>query len=142
MADVLVLDRKWDKLGRLCLGIGTGDKGPQKQRAKGTSIFVVIQYKDTPKSKRGDICHTRVVYEVQSEKDDPNKTCVTVEGGDILYPGEVTTPTGLLEIIILVITSFLSQPGAQFMCFNINNFHLDTPLEDSEYVRVKLNDIP
>ena len=63
-------------------------------------------------------------------------------GGYIFYPGEVATPTGSLELIKLMINSVLSQPGACFACFNIKNFYIDTSLEDQEYVRIKLTDIP
>ena len=41
-----------------------------------------------------------------------------------------------------MINSVLLQPGACFACFNIKNFYIDTSLEDQEYVRIKLTDIP
>ena len=37
--------------------------------------------------KRRDICHTRVVCDVRPGKDDPNRTRITVSGGDIYYQG-------------------------------------------------------
>ena len=41
-----------------------------------------------------------------------------------------------------MINSVLSRQNAQFAAFNIKNFYLDTPMENSEYFRVKLEDIP
>ena len=77
--------------------------------------------------KRGDICHTRVVCEVRPGKDDPNRTCITVNGGDIYYAEDVATPTGSLELVKLMINSVISRPGAKFSCFDVKNFYLDTP---------------
>jgi hypothetical protein len=83
----------------------------KKQRVKGTNTFKVIRYTNNPLDKRGDICQSRVVCEVQSEKDDPNRTRITVAGEKIFYPGEVATPTGSLELIKLMSNSVLSRPG-------------------------------
>ena len=58
------------------------------------------------------------------------------------YNGDVTTPTGSLKLVKLMINSVLSHSGAKFSCFDIKNFYLDTPLAKPEYVRVKLTDIP
>ena len=42
----------------------------------------------------------------------------------------------------MMINSVLSRPNAQFSDFDIKNFYLETPMENPEYVRVKLEDIP
>ena len=41
-----------------------------------------------------------------------------------------------------MINSVLYPQNAQFDAFDIKNFYLDTPMENPEYVRVKLEDIP
>ena len=41
-----------NELGRLFQGIGTCDKGLNKQRVEGTEIFRVIQYEDVPANRR------------------------------------------------------------------------------------------
>ena len=92
--------------------------------------------------KRVDIFQTRVVWEVRPGKDDTNRTRITVNGGDIYYAGDVATPTGSLELVKLIINSVISRPGAKFACFDVKNFYLDTPLEEPEYVWIKLTDIP
>ena len=79
---------------------------------------------------------------VRPSKDDPNRTRITVNGGDIYYAGDVATPTGSLELVKLIINSVLSRPGAKFACFYVKNVYLDTPLEEPEYVRIKLTEIP
>ena len=104
----------WDtsysnELGRLCQGIGRGTVGPNKQIIKGTGTFKVIRFNDVPFEKRKNICHTRVVYEYRPEKDDPNRTRITIAGGHILVPFDVSTPTGSLELVKLMINSVLSR---------------------------------
>ena len=79
---------------------------------------------------------------MQPEKDDPTRILIIVAVGTIFYLGEVSTPTGSLKRIKLMINSALLQPGARFAWFDIKNFDLDTPLEDAEYVCIKLTDIP
>ena len=84
----------------------------------------------------------RVVCEVRPGKDDPIQTRITVNGNDIYYAGDVATPNGSLELFKLIINSVLSRPGAKFACFDVKNFYLDTPLEESEYVWINTTDIP
>ena len=87
-----------NELGRLCQGIGHGIVGPNLQRVKGTNTFRIIRYENIPEKKRTDICHTRIVCEVRPDKDDPNRTSITVNGGDIYYDGDVATPTVPLNL--------------------------------------------
>ena len=110
-----------NELGRLCQGVGHGTAGPQQQQVKGTNKFHITRYEDISVHKRGDICHTRVVCEIRPGKDDPNRTRITVNGGDIYYSGYVATPTGSLELLKLIINSVLSRPGAKFACFDVKN---------------------
>jgi hypothetical protein len=41
-----------------------------------------------------------------------------------------------------MLTSVISRKGAWFACIDIKNFYLDTPMEDPEYVHIKITDIP
>ena len=93
--------------GRLYQGIGKGDQGPKKQQVKGTLTITFIRCKDIPLNKRGGVYHSCVVCKVRPKKDDPNRTRITVAGGDILYPGDVAIPTGSLELIKMMISSIL-----------------------------------
>ena len=47
-----------------------------------------------------------------------------------------------MEIVKLVINSVLSLKDAKFVTFDISNFYLQTPLDHTEYVRIKFLDIP
>jgi hypothetical protein len=136
----------WDtsyanKLGRLCQGIGSGS-APTGQQAADTNTFYIIDYKDIPSHKCKEICHTMVVCEVCPEKDDPDRTRITIGGNRICYPGNVGTNTASLELVKLLLNSVLFRKGAWFSTIVLKNFYLDTPMPDPEYVRIKLFDIP
>ena len=89
-----------------------------------------------------EVCHTKVVCEVLTQKEDPDRTRITIGGNHNIYPGDVGTPTASLELVKLIPNSVLSRPGAKFACFDVKKFYLATPMEKSEYVRIKIKDIP
>ena len=63
-------------------------------------------------------------------------------GGHIKYPADLGIPTGSLYLVKMIINSVLSRHNARFLCFDAANFHLQTPLVNPEYVRIKLSAIP
>jgi hypothetical protein len=79
---------------------------------------------------------------VRPEKDDPDRTRITIGGSCICYPGDVGTNTVSLELFKLLLNSVLSCKGARFSTIDLKNFYLDTPMPDPEYVRIKITDIP
>ncbi len=83
-----------------------------------------------------------VVCEVRPEKDDPDRTRITIGGSRICYPGDVGTNTASLELFKLLLNSVLSRKGTRFSTIDLKNFYLDTPMPDPEYVRIKITDIP
>ena len=62
--------------------------------------------------------------EVRPGKYDPNRTRITMNGGDIYYDGDVATPTVSLELVKLMVNSVLSRPGAKFACFDVKKITL------------------
>ena len=118
------LQETWDtsytnELGRLCQGIGKGTAGPSQQRVKGTSTFRVICYDDISRDKLSYICHTRVVCEYHPDKNGPNRTRITLAGGHICVPYDMSTPTGYLELVKMMINSVLSRRNAKFAAFDV-----------------------
>ena len=83
-----------------------------------------------------------VVCKVKPHKEDPNCTRITVAGSQIFYPGNVGTPTGLLDLIKLIISSVLSLRNARLFPLILKNVYLQTRMERSKYVRIKFSDIP
>ena len=82
-----------------------------------------------------------VVCEFKPYKEDPNRTRITVAGSQISYPGYVGTPTGSLDLVKLIINSVLSRRNARFVSFDLKNFCLQTPMNISDYVCIKLSEI-
>ena len=137
----------WDtsyanELGRLCQGIGKLEADPTKKRVAGTDTFRPIPYDQIPHDRWMDVTYTRVVCEIRPQKEDPNRTRITIGGNRICYPGDTGTKTGSLELVKTLLNSVISRPGARFACFDIKNFYLGTPLDRPEYVRIQLAVIP
>ena len=131
-----------NELVRLCQCVGIVTSGAKKQHVKATGTFRVIKFENIPHKIRKEICHTTVVCEVRPNKDGPNFTPITVAGNSASYPGYVETPIGSLELLKLIINITFYRTGARFACFDIINFYLDTPMDCSEYARIKLSVIP
>ena len=51
-------------------------------------------------------------------------------------------PTVDLLTIKLLINSVISTPNVKFMTIDIKDFYLDTPMAQSEYMRLKLSNLP
>ena len=83
-----------------------------------------------------------VVCKVKPHKEDQNRTHTTVVGSQISYPRDVGTPTGSLDLVKLIINSVLSRRNARFVYFDLKYSYLQTPMDRSEYVRIKFLDIP
>ena len=56
-----------------------------------------------------------VLCEVKPQKEDTNRTCITVAGSEICYPGDVGMPTSYLDLVKLIINSVLSRRNAVFV---------------------------
>ena len=65
-----------------------------------------------------------------------------ISDSNILYLEDMGTPNVSLELIKLIINILLLLRNAKFLCFDIKNFFLGTPLDRFEYVRIKFNNIP
>jgi hypothetical protein len=130
-----------NKLGRLCQGIGTGSN--KSKPVKGANTLFPIPYDKIPSNRHREITYSKVVYKVGPEKgDDANLTHITIGKNNIVYTGDVGTPTSSIELVKLLVNSVLSQRNARFATVDLKNFYLNTPLDWSEFVCIKLVDIP
>ena len=92
----------WDssysnKLGRLCQGVS---KGPTStgQLVKGTDTFCVIHFSDIPCDRLKVITVTKVVCDFFFEKENSNRTRITIMGNQVVYAGDAGTKTASLDI--------------------------------------------
>ncbi len=130
-----------NKLGRLCQGIGIGPH--DGKCVKGTITLFPIQHDKIAVDCRKEITYSKVVCKVRPKKGDAaNQTHITIGGNNIAYPGDVGTPTGSLELVKLLINSVFSQCDACFATFDLKDFYLNTPLDQPEYICIKITDIP
>ena len=111
-------------------------------RVEGTNTFHLIKFEDTPQDRRKEIVHSMVVCKVKHHKEDHNWTHITVTGSQIFYPGDVGTPTDSLDLVKLINNSAMLRRNARFVWFDLKNFYPQTPMDWSEYVHIKISDIP
>ena len=57
-------------------------------------------------------------------------------------PGELTTQTANLIASNILWNSVLSTENAKYMCLDISNFYLGTPLDRCQYMRTPLSTLP
>ena len=70
----------------------------------------------------------RIVVDCRPQKTEPNYTRLTMGSNLIDFPGNVSTPTADLTTAKLVIKITISTPGARYMCGDVKNFYLGTPM--------------
>ena len=88
------------------------------------------------------VAYTRVVVNYRPQKPAPNRVRITAGVNLIKYPGELTTRTADLKTSKLLWNSVLSTQNAKYMCIDIKNFYLGTPLARYEYMRNPLTMFP
>lgn len=120
-----------NELGRLAQGI---------RDIKGTDTIHFIPHTDMPADKTAT--YGRIVCTHRPQKEEQNRTRLTVGGDRIHYDGDVSTPTGDITTAKLLFNSTISTPSARFTTMDISNFYLNTPLARYEYMRLRLDIIP
>ena len=74
----------WNEIGRIFQVVGTGEKGPKKERVAGTETFHVIWYEYVLVDIRKEANCTRFVCKAHPQKEDPNRTKITIGGNRII----------------------------------------------------------
>ncbi len=123
-----------NELGRLAQGIA--------KREKGTNTIFFIRHDEIPNDRRKVVTYGRISVSYRPQKQEPNRTRLTVGGNLIDYPGDVSTPNADTTTAKLVINSTISTKDAKYMCGDIKNFYLRTPMERFEYMRIPIKLIP
>ena len=108
----------------------------------GTNTIFFIDKTDVPAERWKDATYGHVVVNYRPEKWDPYRTCLTVGGNLIVYPGDCGTPTVDLLTVKLLLNSVISTPDAKFMTIDIKDFYLNTPMDQFKYMKLKLSDLP
>jgi hypothetical protein len=110
--------------------------------SKGRATIVFIQHDDIPHDHKCDITYVQVCVNYCPEKEDPNCTCTTVGGNLLHYPGDCSTPTVDMITVNLHLNSIISTKNAHYCTIDLKDFYLNTPMDQPEYMRVKVSDLP
>ena len=121
------------ELGRLAQGI---------LETEGTNTIIFIRYDEIPLERRKHITYGKTVVTHRPEKEDPDRTRLTVGGNRISYPGDVSTPTVEMMTVKMHLNSVISTKDARYCTIDLKDFYLNTPMDRPEFMRMKLSDLP
>jgi len=122
------------ELGRLAQGV--------PGIVQGTNTIVFIHKADVPPDKWKDTTYRCIVANFCPEKNDPHRVGLTVGGNQINFPGDCRTPTADMITVKKLLISVISTRNPKFMTIDIKDFYLNTPMECTEFMRLKLSDLP
>jgi hypothetical protein len=120
------------ELGRLAQGV--------RGRYEGTDTIHFIPVHKMPAGRLAT--YGRIVVDLQPQKQEVERTRLTVGGNLIDYPGNVSAKIADMTTAKLLFNSVISTPDAKFMGLDISNYYLGTPLDRYEYMRLPINLIP
>ena len=120
-----------NELGRLAQGI---------RDIPGTDTIDFIPFSEVPEGET--VTYGRIVCTFRPQKDEPNRTRLTVGGNLLVALYDVSTPTVDLITAKLLFNSVISTPGARFVTLDLKNFYLKTPLPQPRYMHMQLSLLP
>ncbi len=88
-----------------------------------------------------NVTYPRVCVNYCLEKEDPNRTQVTVGGNLLHYPGNSGTPTVNMITVKLHLNSIISTKNACDCTIDVKDFYLNTPMDQPEVMRIKLSNL-
>jgi hypothetical protein len=97
------------------------------------SIFVMTHKQILHTPHDHTVTYTRIVVNYRPQKEDPNRVRLMVGGNLIDYQGELTTCTANLTTTKMLWNSIISTNDTRYLCLNIKNFYLGTPMDWFEY---------
>jgi hypothetical protein len=125
-----------DEIGRLT----QGHLRPDGTRVAGTETIHFIHVNQLPPGRKATYLKIVVADKLNKElKEHVRWTC---GGNKVDYSGDCSTKTVGLATAKCLFNSFVSTPSAKFMCLNIKNFYLNTPMAEYEYMCIAVKCIP
>jgi len=100
-----------------------------RRLATTTETIFFIQKEDIPSDRKGDETYARIRSVFRDGKMDKYRTCVTMGGNLVNFPGDCSTPTADLLLVKLLLNSIISTTNAKFMTLDIKDFYLMTPMK-------------
>eukprot|EP00804_Cyclotella_cryptica_P028368 CCRYP_016432-RA/>CCRYP_016432-RA protein AED:0.27 eAED:0.27 QI:0/0/0/1/1/1/2/0/586 len=93
---------------------------------KGTDTIVFIHKTTVPQDRWENVTYGHIVANFCPKKDDLYRTCLTVGGNCINFPGDCGTPTADMITVKIVLNSVISTKNAKFMTIDIKDFFIST----------------
>ena len=112
----------------MCKELGRLAQGYDKTKGTNTVYFMKKEdIKNIPKDRT--VTYARIVVDYRPQKSDPNRVRITAGGNLITYPFELTTRTANLPTSKILWNSTISTKDAKYICIDIKNMYLATPME-------------
>jgi hypothetical protein len=108
-----------NKFGGLAQGVG--------DRIEGSNTFFFVPRQAVPKGKI--VTYGRFVVDIRPNKYEIHRVRLTVGDNLIQYPGDVSTRSADLTTSKCLWNSTISTDGARYMCLDVKNFYLGTPMD-------------
>jgi hypothetical protein len=121
-----------NEFGRLAQCVG--------DRIEVSNTFFFIPRQAVPKGMI--ITYGRFVVDIRPKKSEIHQVRLTVGGNLIQYPGDVSARSADLNTSKCLWNSTISTEGARYMCLDVNNFYLGTPMDSFEYMQIPIKLIP
>ena len=109
-------------------------------RPDGTDTIHFIRRDQVPKHKK--VTYGKKECTIRPNKAEVYRVRLTVGGDKLPYSGITSTKCASLTTAKLLLNSTISTPGARFGCIDIKNMYYGTPMDEYEYMKVKLSEIP
>jgi hypothetical protein len=106
----------------------------------GTNTILFITITDNPQNQKAT--YPCIVVADRPQKSQPRQVQVTVGGDQIQYPHNISTKISNLATVKILLNGTISTPNARFMCLDIKDFYLITPMSRAEYMRIPGTSIP
>jgi hypothetical protein len=121
-----------NEFGRLDQGVGC--------RIEGSNTIFFIPRNAVPKEKVST--YGRFVVDIRPNKTETHRVRLAVGGNLIQYPGDVSTCSADLTTSKCLWNSTISTEGVKYMCLDVKNFYLGTPIDSFEYMRIPIKLTP
>jgi hypothetical protein len=84
------------------------------------------------------VTYGRFVVDIHPNKTETLQVHLTVGGNLIQYPGDLSTRSADLTTSKCLWNSTISTEGDKYMCLDVKNFYLGTPMDSFEYIRIPI----
>ena len=104
---------------------------------KGSDTFHFIHKKDIPTGKK--MTYAQFCYDIRLQKDEINRTRLTIRGNRLVYDRKTSTEVAGLETIKIHLNSTISTKDARYAAADIGNTYTNSKLDSPKYMRINLS---